>query len=160
MHVDGNNKRKLLIVAFFTWNNSSFPPTHLQQSFINCFNVHFFVVIKIHELMSDMYHVETAKDVRSILMCGVCDDGWERGKKRAWSPKNKLFLTHFSLHYDLLCHTFSFSVTIFHHHNDTTKINSDSSGRHEQSRKSFIDCETLAHFFRQTFSLESSGKTS
>jgi hypothetical protein len=80
MHVDGNNKRKLLIVAFLHETILLFSPTHLQQnSFINCFNAEksdFFVVIKIHELMSDMYHVEkTARDVSRILMCGVCDDG-------------------------------------------------------------------------------------
>lgn len=70
----------------FTWNNSSFHPLiYNKKSSMNCFNEEksdFFVVIKIHELMSDMYHVKTARDVRRILMCGVCDDGWGSERER------------------------------------------------------------------------------
>lgn len=54
--------------------------------------------------MSDMYHVEGGEDVRSILMCGVVLR--EEEEKQTTSLKSKLFLTHFSFHYNWLCHNF------------------------------------------------------
>lgn len=112
----------------FTWNNSiplvcsnEVEPRgeRRKKNFMKSFNVRndlFFRVIKIHELMSDMYH-GGGEDVRSILMCGVMLSflRWRRGGMNG-AKKNPSKQTFWpSFHFITTCFVtlvgFRFSVT-------------------------------------------------